>query len=254
MTDSSSLTYVANAGILLKIRDKKILIDGLCTCEIPIYKTTPEIISQQIIQGLPPFENIDLLLITHDHNDHFAAKKTSEFLKQNQNATVISTNEVVAQIKAELLNSRDHNLIALNPALHCAEELTVKGITIEVISMRHEGKEFASVNNLAFLIKDEVNVLHVGDAAAIPENYQTLKLQEKRIDLIIAPFPYIGLPSARQIIKEYISPHKIVLVHLPYQELDSYGWITATKKSYNRIKDDFIATEFMEEVGTTIII
>lgn len=254
MTKSNNLIYVSNAGVLLQINDKKILIDGLCNSDIAMYKSTPRQIYQQIVQGVPPFDNINLMLITHHHSDHFDADLTCKFLSHSQNTVVVSTSEVISGIKKILPNFNADNLIALNPSLHSSQGVTADGINIEVISMTHFGNEFSHVSNFAYLIRDRLSVLHVGDAATINENYRGLKLTEKNIDLMVAPFPYISLPSARQIIREYINPRRIAVVHLPRKEFDSDGWIDAAKKSYNRIHKDYIKTEFVEELGGVLSI
>lgn len=179
MENSNSLIYVANAGVLLRINDKKILIDGLCSPDIAMYKTTSPQMYQQIVQGIPPFDKISIMLITHHHNDHFDANRTSEFIKYNPGTVVISTNEVITRIKNKLLNPEDYNLFTLNPTLHSSERINVEGMNIEAFSMRHDGKQYDSINNFAYLIKDTFNILHVGDASATSENYRGLSLSEK---------------------------------------------------------------------------
>ena len=43
-----------------------------------------------------------------------------------------------------------------------------------------------------------------------------------------------------------------VVVHLPYKELDTKGWINATMKSYKRVEAEFIETVFFENIGDYI--
>lgn len=254
MTQANSITYVSNAGVLVNINEKKILIDGLCNSKLPIYKNPPPKISEKIIRGIPPFDNIDIMLITHYHSDHFDPNSTGEFLKQNPNTIAISTSEVILKIKSHLSYTKATNLIELKPVLHSGENITVNGVSIQAISMIHDGKQYQNIQHYAYLIENGIKILHIGDARPVKENYEALNLKQKRIDLLIATFPYIGLPAARQIIKEYIDPQKIVIVHLPYKELDSFGWIEATKKSYEHVKNDFIKTEFLEEPGYSLMV
>jgi len=252
MSESSKLSYVANAGVLQKRPTTKILIGGLGSPEVSSYKATPASSYQQMIEGLPPFNDLDLMLITHHHSDHFDVDRTCELLRHNPQISVVSSNEVISRLQDRLFNPSDYNLIALSPLLHGSQKVIVQGLNIEAISLTHDGKEFGAVTNYAYLIQDELNILHLGDAAAIPENFRGLNLREKEIDLLIASFPYIGLPSARKLVQEYINPQKIVIVHLPKQESDHYGWIAATKKSYERVKDNYIATEFLEQLGQSL--
>ena len=238
---------------MLEFHDKKILIDGFCNSIVPIYKNPSFEIRQQMILDIPPFNNIDMVLFTHNHTDHFDRVSTVEFLRHNANSVIISTSEVIQEINSELSDLENSRLIESNPTLYNIENITVKGINIQSISLLHDGKEYKDVQNLAYLIEvGEKKILHVGDAKAIEENYINLNLIEKNIDLLIAPFPYVSIPRCRQVIEKYIKPKKIAVVHLPCRELDSFGWIDAAKKSYKRVQKHFIETIFFEEIGDSI--
>lgn len=246
MKQTNKITYIANAGVMIDLQGKKILIDGLCNPKLPIYKNTPDDIKKRIIQGRSPFNNIDVILFTHHHTDHFDPISTAEFIKYNPNTPVVSTKEVISRIK----NIEESTLLELDPALGSTEKISVQGIKISAIPMLHEGKEYINVKNLAYQIEVEgTRILHVGDAKSVKENFDCL---DNEIDILIAPFPFVGLPSARQVIEKYINPKKIAAVHLPYQELDSFGWIEGTKKSLGRVSDNFVETVFFEEIGDNL--
>jgi L-ascorbate metabolism protein UlaG (beta-lactamase superfamily) len=252
MMQTNNLIYLANAGVLINMNGKKILIDGLNNANHALYKSTPIEISEQIIGGIPPFDNIDVMLITHNHSDHFDVEGVTRFLEKNSDTFVISTHEIISTIRNHISYIEETRLIGLQPKFKYEERIQIKGIDIVAISLVHDGSEYAEVSNLAFLIDSTKKVLHLGDGAPTKENYEALNLKKYRIDLLIANFPYVSLPSARNIIKDHINPNKIAVVHLPYQELDRFGWINAAKKSYERVKDSFIETEFLENIGSSI--
>lgn len=251
MIQKNTVTYISNAGVLLKLNDKKILIDGFCKSVDPIYKNIPADISDQIIHGIPPFNNIDLMLITHEHEDHFHVESVCAFLQHNPYTVVISTYEVISSIM-NLVDSKNYpRLIELKPELHQSEKIQINSISIQAISMIHDGKKYADVNNLAYLIDYGRTILHLGDASP-KANFESLNLLRYSIDLLIANFPYISLFSAREIVKKYINPQKIAIVHFPQQEFDNDGWIKSTKMSYHRVENEFIKTEFLEDPGYSI--
>lgn len=95
-------------------------------------------------------------------------------------------------------------------------------------------------------------VLHVGDAMPVKDNYINTNLIEENIDLLIVPFPYIGLSKAREVIEQHIRTERIAIVHLPYKHLDSFGWINAATKSYSRVEKEFVKTVFLEDPGQYI--
>ena len=66
----TTVTYVGNSGFLVTIGESKILIDGIFTGFAPEY-IQPAEIKELIANAQPPFDNIDLILVTHAHGDHF---------------------------------------------------------------------------------------------------------------------------------------------------------------------------------------
>ncbi len=241
--------YVSNAGVLVEMGNKRMLIDSLCKSTVPIYKDTDEVIKDQIIYGVPPYDRIDVMLFTHHHGDHFEPKSTAEFLKRNPEAVLVATPETVKRLKVHALDLDDNRLIA--PKLAAGEEtsLVVKGIRIRVMALIHEGKDYRDVGNYAYLIEANGKVvLHVGDAKPMTENYEPFHLDREAIDLLLAPFPYVGIPKGQLVIQNQIRPKKVAAIHLPHQDLDRFNWIEGTKKSHTRVKDKFVETVFLEEV------
>ncbi len=249
------ITYVCNTGILAQYQGKKILIDGLCDSVTPIYKNPTDEAVHQIIKGISPFDDINMMLFTHHHTDHFEANSTAAALKNNPNIAIISTSKTISMLAPLVSNYDKEKMVALVPALHASEYVNIQGIDIRAISLTHDGKGHENVQNLAYLIQiEDKKILHVGDAKPFEENFKNLNLVQEEIDLLLAPFPYVGIPSGREVIKKYIAPKKIGAIHLPYQDKDEGGWIRSTKKSLDRVKDHFIEALFFEEIGTSIFI
>lgn len=249
------VTYVANAGVLLEAGCSKIMIDGLCNTDIPIYKNTPEAIRKQIVHGIPPFDKIDILLFTHHHADHFDPESTCEYLKHNADTVLISTDKAISDLKKAGFSSGGKRLIGINSLPGEITALNINGISVKAIATRHDGRDYDDVLNLAFLVEaDGRKFLHVGDAKPVKDNFMTAGLAGQDIDLLIAPFPYVGLSTARSIIESFIRPRKIMAIHMPYRELDSEGWISSTLKSYKNVEKDFFKTEFIDTIGSSIFL
>jgi L-ascorbate metabolism protein UlaG (beta-lactamase superfamily) len=74
--------YVANEGFLVKASNRKILVDALFGrfesdwCDVP---SGPVI--EKMEKGIEPFDQIDLILISHAHVDHFNAEIVSKHLE-----------------------------------------------------------------------------------------------------------------------------------------------------------------------------
>ena len=88
----TTVPYVGNSGFLVTIEEKKILIDGIFTGFAIEYIQPPEI-KEMIANAQPPFDNIDLILVTHTHDDHFNSLRVANYLVKNPGTVVISTPE-----------------------------------------------------------------------------------------------------------------------------------------------------------------
>ncbi len=55
----------------------------------------PGRILQQAIDGEPPFDGVDLLLITHDHPDHYSPELVLTFMQNNPETMLVSSKSVV---------------------------------------------------------------------------------------------------------------------------------------------------------------
>jgi L-ascorbate metabolism protein UlaG (beta-lactamase superfamily) len=253
MEQPYKVTYISNAGVMLECNNSKIIIDGFSTSLLPMFKSPTYEMKERMTLGTHPFENIKALLFTHHHPDHFDADSTMSYLNNNRDTIMLAPQNIVSDLEQKFPHIERKRLIKIMGSLDKTETININGINIKTASMLHEGNEYSHVHNIAYLIEIEgKKVLHVGDAKPYKDNYLNMNFVKENIDLLIVPFPYIALPSARTLIELYISPKKIAVVHLPYKELDTKGWINATMKSYKRVEGEFIETVFFENIGDYI--
>ena len=249
MKPGNRITYIANAGVLVDIGQTKYVIDGLCKSIMPIYKDTPDVYRERLINGLRPFNNIDIMFYTHHHSDHYNVDNTEDFIKNNNSTMIVATKKV----KDSLKSIKEEMILDLDIPRGSHRDINIGNVRVKILSMKHEGKEYEDVQNYGYLIDvDGIKILHIGDALATSENYANIDLLNQDIDILIVPFPYVGKPSSRQIIEKYIKPKKIIALHMPKEELDEGNWISITKRSLNRVKDTFIETIFFEKLGDSL--
>ena len=137
-TNEVRVTFVGNAGFLITVNDKKILIDALFS-GFPGDYILPREIQDKLALGLPPFDNIDLVLATHSHGDHFDASLVRRFLSNNPAAVFASTPQATA-----LLNDFSNRVIAFAPAKNKTAPAEIQGVHVEAVYLSHgappEGK------------------------------------------------------------------------------------------------------------------
>ena len=83
----ATVTYIDNSSFLISSGPNKILFD-------PHY-LMPSELKELIMAGSDPFTELDLLLITHEHSDHFDAELAQLLLQDNPELILVSTQSVV---------------------------------------------------------------------------------------------------------------------------------------------------------------
>lgn len=217
--------YVSNAGIIFDIGDKIVGIDCLCRDSAKIYQDTPLKIREAL--------NVDVLIFTHEHEDHFCAAYVKDAWEKNHSLQIYSTKEAIEILQAMELPTGNLHQVA------DGDVLNVGSARIQFLKSVHEGPQYADVENLSLLITyNEEKVVVTGDAMPCETFFRNIKEWEQKIDWFFAPFPYVGLRSARKLMKEQLDIHNIIVLHLPRKEADIYKWEENTRKMCELAKDD----------------
>jgi L-ascorbate metabolism protein UlaG (beta-lactamase superfamily) len=102
IAQNSGLTvaYIAHCGFLFSSGDKKILTDALIepSKEWPYDTPTPDLL-HKMERGEPPFDHINVVLISHNHIDHHSPASDVRFLLNNPKSILVATPEVRWQME-----------------------------------------------------------------------------------------------------------------------------------------------------------
>ena len=201
--------------------DKKILIDGLYDTNNPNIDPPEEVI-QRIVNAEPPFDNINLVIATHSHTDHFSADLVRDHLRNNERAVFVSSPDAVRQIK-QLGDEFDERLIAVNLARGESSHLSVNGIDLDCLYITHG---IASILNIGVVITvDDYTFFHSGDMsidnmaedAVSLADLQGYGLDQKGIDLALLPINIFVVDEGVTLIENGIHARYVSPVHYSYQ-------------------------------------
>ena len=212
--DEVPLRYVANAGMLVSIEGARFLIDAPTRDGISPYETSPADERTRLEEAKPPYDAIDAILVTHWHEDHFSPEAAAAHLDRNPRAVFISSPEVVTRLRAARPDLPADRVRAVLPAPGQSEEVTVGGVTVRVLRIRHNPTRRLPEQHVGFLIGTRATVLHVGDADPAPDNFTLLRALPK-IDTALLPFWYVLDEANRRFVATSIAPRRIVGMHLP---------------------------------------
>ena len=135
----------ANAGVLLKLENATILLDGVCREVLP-YLYTPSSLQEELLLAKP-----DVVAFTHHHKDHFDlgfARKYSETYGRKVMGT-----EQMAQLYPDVVS----------PGQCIAGE----NWKLSAFQTRHIGKGGLTTDHLCFAVEADRCVWFMGDASPV---------------------------------------------------------------------------------------
>jgi len=225
-----TVTYVANEGFLLEAGDDKVLVDALFGreplgwCPVPDAETIG-----RLARAEAPFDDVDLILVTHAHADHFDPALVLEHLAHDTATRLFGPPAVVAKLREQPTwneETRERiDQIVLEPYGSATRALA--GIRVEAIRVPHSAymetdaetgetrNRHENVEHLVFVIEiGKMRILHLGDAF-LDQSQQLLEaddLASRRFDIV---FFEGWTEKSLAIVEQRLAPAHVVLMHLP---------------------------------------
>lgn len=206
------VTFIGNAGFMITTPHKKILIDALFQGWEHEY-LLPENIQTSLALAQPPFDNVDLILVSHSHRDHFSRSLVQQHLENDPNTTFVSQSKISA-----LFSSLPNQAISLDPAPGEPAQIDLDGIQVKSLALSHGTGQ---PPNTGFVITvDGIKLFFSGDIDISQINYEEFrayKLPEENIDLaFIQHFYLTDNASDQRFVKEGIKAKYIIPIHYYY--------------------------------------
>ena len=201
--------------------EKKILIDALYDTNSPNIDLPQEVL-QRAVNGEPPFDQIDLVIATHSHADHFSADLVREHLRNNEIAVFVSSPDAVRQIK-RAGDDFDERLISIDLEPGESSHLSVNGVKLDCLYITHGDVPILNiglvitVDDYTFFHSGDMNVdSSWGDFVSLSD-LQGYSLPQKEIDLAILPSHIFLIDEYIPLIEEGIQARYVSPMHYPYR-------------------------------------
>lgn len=222
----------ANAGMLLCIKGKKILLDALHNEIVKGYSCVPKYLQKKIISGEDEYSNIDYLIVTHNHPDHVSQVLVNNFARLHSETAIFSPVNF-------------SNCSIMNTLILPSENYSFGNDRFYFRRTMHDGVEYKNTVNYAGIINiDGIKISFLGDSS-VDKNIITDEFLDN-IDIAIFNFPFISLSRGREIIK-LMNPSQIIVCHLPYIEDDINGYVKVTERLFEKKQDQLPPTIILKE-------
>ncbi|WP_051275592.1 MBL fold metallo-hydrolase [Aestuariibacter salexigens] len=218
----SDVHYLGNEGVIASHGEIKVMFDPFFHNTFGIYQAVPERLRQAVFAQTPPYNDIDAIVISHAHEDHFSADDVLAYLAQHHDVSLIAPQQAIEQLvtdpRFQVMKDRIYPIsLAFGDT---PISLSVGELAIEAVRIPHAGwPSRADVENLVFRIglTQELTVMHLGDADPDVDHYLPVKehWQKKRTDIAFPPYWFYYNLEGNAILDEYMNIENHVGVHVP---------------------------------------
>lgn len=218
------VTRVSNAGILVERDGHRILIDGLNISNIYHYVgTVPE-----EFDVLMASEDVDYLVFTHVHDDHFNAIMTMKYMDAHPKTKVVAPVSVLEKL---LLCG-----IAKDRMIDAASIPFGTDFPVNAFRTIHIGTPYKDVLHYSYYLGGEETLLYTGDAIPLSSNYKELEETGVHISVLASNYAHV-IGAGIRTIRRIIHPEHTLVLHLPDPHYDEEGLYPLTHDSIEHNPD-----------------
>ena len=222
--------YLANSGVMIEHGETKVVFDPLFRNGFNYYELVPADMEAALLAGEPPFDGIDAVFISHNHEDHFEPALVLGWLRKNVELQLYGPEQAVATIRRLISEPDDEVLHRLHGVLlengGPATDIEVGPLLIEAIRVPHSGwpERHRHIENVVFRVTldESSTVMHFGDATVRDEHFapQAGHWQERHTHLALPPYWFFDSTSGRRVLEEHIRADHTIGVHVPTEMPD----------------------------------
>lgn len=245
--DSISITNIANCGFLIKIDSQKIIVDGLFKYGHNRYYTPDAETQKLLVSNQAPFNDIDLILVSHTHEDHFERDMVIECMLNNPSVKLMCPQQVIDVLREneadfEKIKSRINEC---TPEPYTSVLEHIGNIEVQACRFAHPGERHKGVQNIAYLITvNGKSVFHSADIdPAQIDKYTGIKINEQNIDVGLINEDFAKVENGA-LTREYINAKYNVAMHL--QEAAANVWLDSFRDQQDLFPNPYIFRRELE--------
>jgi L-ascorbate metabolism protein UlaG (beta-lactamase superfamily) len=231
------LTFIANSGVLVSSGDQKVLIDALFDKPNPEYRAPSPEVLDKIMKGEAPFDGVDLLLVTHNHPDHFDAGLAARYLEKNQGPVLLAPTDTVVELRKAAADWAriEPRVVPFDLKVGEKAERSLKQVPVTAFRTLH-GKQEAPMNIMFLFELGGWRIFHEGDSPGNVDEYRGFGLGSDVVDLALVHYWFPLEPNCARFLQDILKPDHIALTHLPIRlEADAPGKIDQVRAYYEDI-------------------
>jgi L-ascorbate metabolism protein UlaG (beta-lactamase superfamily) len=218
-----TITQLANEGVIISDGKTRVMIDGMVVEPYSVYGGLPDDVAAMFRKTSGPFAGIDLALISHRDHEHNQPKYACEFAKNSPQTLFVSSSQVfdLMREKCRELVTNNPRFRVIDPQYGQPEIFEQGGARVTVFLLSHGTNRDARIQNHGHLVEmGGVTLLHIGDAAMDPADFQTAGFDQVKVDVALIPFRYFQPGPGAAIVQQFLDARVQIAVHIPPGEME----------------------------------
>lgn len=223
--DGAQVRYIANEGVLVTSGETKIMFDPLPLSGFGAYMDVPDQVRGDMMVGMPPYDGVDVVFISHAHRDHFSAGDMIAYMLSNPDVHLVAPQQAVKMMTTDFAWEEPlrANITAIDMDADTAPQ-TFKIGDVEAAAVRipHSGwphPSRASVQNMVYRVTvgDGATVMHMGDADVNLRHYTPHKdhWAARRTDAAFPPYWFLPSVQGKDILYNHMNVAEAIGTHVP---------------------------------------
>lgn len=239
MAHEATATYLANEAILIENDGAKVLFDPFFHKTFGVYQPLLEHTKQAVFESKPPFNEINVIAISHAHADHFAADVVLEYLLRYPDTLLVAPEQAIVELQqlpgAENISKQ---LVSVKLDFNDPPKtLNIAGFIFEAVRIPHAGwPGRADIQNIVWRVTfknndSPVTIMHMGDADPNDDHYIPYKKhwQSRQTDTAFPPYWFYSSAEGEDILSDIINAKHSIGIHVP---MDVPKQLKAMDKDY----------------------
>lgn len=223
--------YLANAGVMVAQGNTKVLFDPFFRNDYGVYDLVPTEIEDAIFMGATPWNGVNAIFISHQHDDHFDPALVAAYLEKWPEVELYAPQQAVDRLLATQPNVGESVLNRINGIEFEQSgdhfEVASNGLKIEAVQVAHAGwpGRHTEVDNIAFRVTlgPQTTVVHLGDADKAREHYEPHRdyWEAGNTRLAFAPVWLLLTDPGRYVMEEFVDASHEIGMHVDQRVPDN---------------------------------
>jgi L-ascorbate metabolism protein UlaG (beta-lactamase superfamily) len=227
-----TITQLANEGAIIADGQTRVMIDGMVVEPYSIYAGLPDDAAAHFEQVSGPFSGIDVVLASHRHHDHNQPAFACDFMQSSSGSKLYTSAEVIGLMreKCRAFVTGSERVVAVDPQPGESIVIEEDGARVTVFRLSHGKRKYAKIENFGHLVElGGVSILHIGDAAMDPLDFERAGLADTRLDVAFIPIWFFQPGPGEAVIREFLDAPLKIAVQVPPGEVDEAKQYLAEK-------------------------